>query len=54
VLGAAPVTYDVFLSSVSTLVVAIIGLAVALARTREKLTRLEEWIRLHEDGKRKS
>jgi hypothetical protein len=35
-----------------TLAAAIAALAVALVRTRDKVTRLEEWVRLHEQRQR--
>jgi len=44
---AATIT-DVVLSASSSLVVAVIALAVALARVRERVVRLEEWIRRFE------
>jgi Flp pilus assembly protein protease CpaA len=39
---------DVSLSLASSLSVAVVALAIALARTREKVIRLEEWIRRYE------
>jgi len=45
----AATVYDVIAAVGSTLAVAIIALSIALARTREKLVKLEEWIRLREE-----
>jgi len=36
---------DVIAATTSAVVVAIVALAVALARVRERVTRLEEWVR---------
>jgi len=37
-------------SVITTLAAAVILLAAALARTRERVVKLEEWARLHERG----
>jgi hypothetical protein len=39
---------EVVVSSFSVLIAAVIALGIALARTRERMARLEEWARLHE------
>jgi len=45
----ASTTYDVLIGIFSPVILSIIALAVALARTREKVIRLEEWVRLREE-----
>jgi len=42
------VTAGWFGSIVGTLIAAIILIAAALAKNRERLARLEDWVRLHE------
>lgn len=39
---------DALLAIDTTLVTAVVALAFALARTRERVIRLEEWVRQHE------
>jgi len=39
---------DVVVSVQSSIVVGVIALAVALSRTRERVVRLEEWVRRYE------
>jgi len=47
-IGSTTTAYALIGSLFSTIIVVLVALGIAIARTREKVVKLEEWVRIQE------